>query len=73
MVGTGTLNMASSDEILEAIKGCQVNYNQVPNSSDPDENGPNWHLELLSVLHQIRIELKNSNNLNAMINNIKIR
>lgn len=65
--------MASSDQILKAIQECQINYNKVPNSSNPEENGPNWHLEILNVLHLIRIELKNHNNLTAMINNIKIR
>jgi hypothetical protein len=64
--------MASSDQILQAIIDCQPNYNRTPTTDDGEEDGPNFHFELLSVLHQIRIELRNQNHLQAKINQIDI-
>jgi len=64
--------MASSDQILQAIIDCQPNYNRTPITADAEEDGPNFHYELLSVLHQIRIELRNHNHLLAKINQMEI-
>jgi hypothetical protein len=63
--------MASSDQILQAIVACQPNYNRTPNLKDGEEDGPNWHYELLTVLHQIRIELANHNAILVKINNLE--
>jgi hypothetical protein len=63
--------MATSDQILKAIQDCQPIYNRTPSTDDAEEDGPNFHYELLTVLHQIRIELSNHNSILVKINNLE--